>query len=67
MDVVVCDFVVTVKDMSGVNTCPLERFTRWGVILKTLLMVFFAIIDNYNISLAIHAQAYASASRYSFC
>jgi hypothetical protein len=43
--------------MSGVNTCPLERFTRLGVILNTLLMVVFSIIDNYNISLAIHEQA----------
>ena len=60
-----CDRVVTVIDMSGVNTCPLERFTRLGVILNTLLMVVFAIIDSYNISLAHHAQAFESAITFS--
>ena len=39
-----CDRVVTVIDMSGVNTCPLERFTRLGVILNTLLMVVFQLL-----------------------
>ena len=38
-----CDFVVTVIDMSGVNTCPLERFTRLGVILNTLLIFRFGL------------------------
>ena len=39
-----CDLVVTVIDMSGVNTCPLERFTRLGVILNTLLMVVLQLL-----------------------
>ena len=38
-----CDRVVTVIDMSGVNTCPLERFTRLGVILNTLLIFRFGL------------------------
>jgi len=63
--VVVCERVVTVIDMSGVNTCPLERFTRLGVILNTLLMVVFSIIDNYNFSLAIQTQISESAITFS--
>ena len=38
-----CDLVVTVIDMSGVNTCPFDRFVRFGVILNTLLIFRFGL------------------------
>ena len=62
-----CDFVVTVIDMSGVNTCPLERFTRLGVILNTLLMVvveflFVIIFSMLSMRMLLRRQGHGDGS-----